>query len=81
MVLLKDGRVVMVYDHKSAPHGVRALVSRDEGRTWANRIYVIGYGLKRAGRASSVVLNDGRVYTLYAESGGKGVHATIWKPE
>ena len=81
VVLLTDGRVVMVYDHKDAPHGVRALVSRDEGRTWQKERYVIGYGRKRAGRASSVALKDGTVYTLYAESGGKGVHATIWKPE
>ena len=64
-----------------APHGVRAVVSQDEGNTWEQHRYILGYGLKRAGRASSVLLRDGKIYTMNALGGRTGVQATIWKPE
>ena len=78
---LEDGRVVLVYQHKDAPYGVRAIISRDEGDTWEEERYILGYGLKRAGRASSVVLRDGSVYTMNALGGKTGLQATIWQPE
>ena len=78
---IPDGRVVMVYQHKDAPCGVRALVSRDEGNTWETERYILGYGLKRSGRASSTALEDGSVYTLYSPGSGSVVRATIWNPE
>ena len=81
VVRMPDNRVVMVYQHKDPPCGVRGLVSCDEGNTWETERYILGYGLKRAGRASSVVLNDGRVYTMNSLGGEVGIRATIWKPE
>jgi len=34
LVTLDDGRLVLVYGHRKAPFGIRALVSDDEGLTW-----------------------------------------------
>ena len=81
VVRMPDNRVVMVYQHKDPPCGVRGLVSCDEGNTWETERYILGYGVKRAGRASSVVLNDGRVYTMNSLGGKVGIRATIWTPE
>ena len=37
---LRDGRLVVVYGQRLAPHGIRAVVSEDEGRSWSGEIIV-----------------------------------------
>jgi hypothetical protein len=39
-VLMRDGRVVMVYGYRTPPYGIRAAVSEDEGKTWGTEIIV-----------------------------------------
>ena len=79
-VLLRDGRVVLTYDHKDACGGPRGLISPDGGRAWEPHIYLLGYHTSDA-RTSSVVLRDGRVLTLWAGAQDGGIHSTIWFPE
>ena len=33
-VRLHDGRLIIVYTHRQSPHGVQAIASLDDGRTW-----------------------------------------------
>ena len=33
-IRLSDGRMIIVYTHRQSPHGVQAIASVDEGRTW-----------------------------------------------
>lgn len=37
---LADGRLVLVFGQRLAPHGISAVVSEDEGRTWSPEIVV-----------------------------------------
>ena len=80
VALSPDGRVVLTYDHKDAVGGARALVSPDGGQTWESEAYILSYHTLDA-RTSSVVLNDGRILTLWAGSKDQGIHATVWLPE
>lgn len=40
LVVLSDGRVVVVYGYRQKPYGIRAVVSEDEGATWGPEIIV-----------------------------------------
>ena len=80
VVALPDGRVVMTYDHKDAAGGSRALVSPDGGRTWSNEPYILSYHNKDA-RTSSVLLQDGRILTLWAGNRDEGIYTTTWSPD
>jgi hypothetical protein len=79
-VRLADGRVVLTYDHKDAVGGCRALVSSDGGHTWEPEPYILSYHNMDA-RTSSVLLQDGRVLTLWAGNRDEGIHSTTWSPE
>jgi hypothetical protein len=37
---LRDGRIVLVFGQRLAPHGLSAVVSEDEGRTWSPEIVI-----------------------------------------
>jgi hypothetical protein len=43
-VVMRDGRLVMVYTYRLAPAGMRAVVSEDDGETWGPEIIVRGDG-------------------------------------
>ena len=76
-----QGNVVLTYDHKDAIGGCRARVSKDQGKTWESENYILAYE-KIGTRTSSIVLNDGRILTLWAASvPRKLVRGTIWSPE
>jgi len=34
MIKLRDGRLVLTYGYRSAPYGIRARISHDQGQTW-----------------------------------------------
>jgi hypothetical protein len=36
-VKLKDGRIAVTYGYRSAPYGIRARLSADDGRSWGRR--------------------------------------------
>lgn len=67
MVLLPDGRVLMALGYRVGPYGVVGLVSDVKGNfDWEQRFTLVNDAISRdCGYPSSVVLEDGRVLTLY----------------
>ena len=78
LVETADGSVVLSYMQKSGASGPRAMVSRDEGKTWDKRFYILGWWPESLGHTSSVVLKDGNVITVSTD--GANGYAVIWKP-
>ncbi len=68
LVKLNDGRLVLIYGYRKAPHGIRAVVSEDEGLTWrTDHVLVLrddgeGYDL---GYPRAVKLPGGDVLAIY----------------
>jgi len=65
---LADGRLLMAYGYRREPHGIRACLSSDEGRTWdLSREIVLRHegGHGDLGYPYSIQLKDGRVFTVY----------------
>ena len=75
LLLLKDGRLLLAYGHRSFPGGVRAMISRDEGRSWDQECKVILSAesvYQFCGGGSSVQLADGKIVTAYFQHQGTG---------
>ena len=71
----KDGRLLLAYGHRSFPGGVRAMISRDEGRSWDQECKVIlsvESVYQFCGGGSSVQLADGKIVTAYFQHQGSG---------
>lgn len=75
LLLLKDGRLLLAYGHRSFPGGVHAMISRDQGESWnqdekvmlsAESVYQF------CGGGSSVQLADGKIVTAYFQHQGTG---------
>jgi sialidase-1 len=69
LVQLKSGNVLMVYGHRRPPRGIRAILSRDQCRTWDMKTlkalktwdpgnYDLGYPV-------AVQLPDGRIFCCF----------------
>ena len=66
MIRLRDGRIAMTYGWRTAPYGMRARLSNDDGQTWSDEIILdqdsaswdIGY-------PRTVQRADGNCVTLY----------------
>jgi len=73
MVLLPDGRVLMTTGYRVGPYGVRGLIGDAKGHfDWEQRFLLVNDGIGGdCGYPSSVVLQDGRVLTLYYANGSK----------
>lgn len=68
VIELKDGRLLCTYGYRQKPFGVRAVISRDAGKTWdIDRAIVLrdDGGTRDLGYPSSVEFPDGRVLTVY----------------
>jgi len=68
LLLLKSGRVLLTFGHRSPPFGVRALISRDEGETWDydNQIVLTADSASSdCGYPSAVQLDDGKIFVAY----------------
>ncbi|MHC4192408.1 MAG: exo-alpha-sialidase [Planctomycetota bacterium] len=95
LVGLRDGRLCVTYGYRwvcSAyryrwePQGIRARISKDNGKTWGQEIVLrndartwdIGY-------TRSIQRNDGRIVTIYyyttEEKPEQHIAATIWDPD
>lgn len=65
-VLLRDGRIVVIFARRRAPAGIGGILSEDEGKTWSDEFIIrddasgtdIGYAL-------AVEVEDGRIFTAY----------------
>jgi hypothetical protein len=86
---LSDGTVVVIHDTRYGPGGPgsRAMISRDEGRTWQDEVYYLDYSHAPGSYNASVVLDDDIILTIVASTKpGEGhwdpAHMTAirWKP-
>lgn len=65
-LLLRDGRIVVLYGRRKPPYGMGGIVSEDEGRTWSQEFVLrddancddLGYPM-------ATELDDGRIFTAY----------------
>ena len=66
-ILLKDGRLLLVYGERNRPFGVRAMLSRDQGQTWGPDIIILADDAQQAdcGYPSSVEIAPGKIVTMY----------------
>jgi hypothetical protein len=85
LVKLRDGRLVVTFGYRAAPFGIRARVSRDEGRSWSDDIILRSDAVDwDLGYTRSVQRPDGRIVTVYyyndAKSTERYIAATIWTP-
>ncbi len=84
MIKLPDGRLVMTYGFRSAPYGIRARISKDDGRTWGREILLRDdAGTWDLGYPRTVQRADGKVVTVYyfndAKDSERYIAATIWE--
>jgi hypothetical protein len=85
LLALADGRLALMYGDRKKPFGMYAVLSEDQGRTWAPRITLrddaVDWDL---GYARAVQRPDGIVVTAYYFNDAKGperyIAATLWKP-
>ena len=75
-----DGTVAVVHDTRygPGPQSSRAMISRDEGRTWQNEVYYLLHGRTASGYTSSVVLDDDTILTVGGTSDYAGGNQKSW---
>ena len=77
---LSDGTLVMPFGHKEEGGGQRFMVSYDDGQTWSKTVFELN---KSGWYASSVILGDDTIVTVYARewhSGGSNqLEVLRWK--
>lgn len=77
LLLRKDGSIVMTYGRRSAPCGIRAVVSYDACRTFSEEIILSDAPNGDLGYPSSVELDDGSIVTVYYKPYGTDRRTSI----
>jgi Neuraminidase (sialidase) len=82
---LKDGRLVLVYGYRLEPYGIRARVSKDDGKTWGEEIVLRKDGATwDLGYPRTLQRPDGKLVTVYyyntAQAGERFIASSIWEP-
>lgn len=86
LLKLKDGRLLCTYGVRDVPIGIRACISRDNGRTWsADDIVVLRTGenfKKDSGYPITLEADDGTLLTVYYLTEGEqtSIELTRWHP-
>jgi hypothetical protein len=66
LVRLPDGRLCLTYGVRARPFGIRARLSRDQGKTWGDAVVLRDDGGSNdVGYVRSVVRPDGKVVAVY----------------
>ena len=66
LVVMQDGRLVMVYGFRLAPQGIRAKVSEDGGKTWGGELIVRDDGGSwDLGYPNAWETDDGKIGVIY----------------
>ncbi len=83
MIKLRDGRLVIAYGFRSAPYGIRARISEDQGQTWGPELMLRDdAGTWDLGYPRTVQRTDGKIVTVYYFNDQKDqeryIAATIW---
>ncbi|WP_234800540.1 sialidase family protein [Luteitalea pratensis] len=85
LLALADGRLALIYGQRKAPYGMYAVMSEDQGRTWAPPVTLrddaVDWDL---GYPRAVLRADGVIVTAYyyndRTSPERYIAATLWKP-
>ena len=85
LVRLKDGRLAITYGYRSAPFGIRARLSNDNGDSWSDEIILrADGGAWDLGYTRTIQREDGKMVTVYyfneAKDKERYIGATIWDP-
>ncbi len=85
MIRLKDGRIALTYGWRRPPYGIRARLSDDEGRTWAEEIILRHDGASwDLGYPRTVQRADGKCVTVYyyhhPDQPERYIACTLWDP-
>lgn len=85
LVKLADGRLVVTYGYRAEPFGMRARISKDQGKTWDDEIALRSDAAAwDLGYPRTIVRPDGSLVTVYyynlQPNGERFIGATIWKP-
>lgn len=85
LIRLRDGRLCLTYGYRSAPMGIRAKLSRDNGTTWSEEIILRDDAVTHdLGYPRSFQRDDGKVVTVYYYNDGaqteRFIAATTWDP-
>jgi BNR repeat protein len=83
LVKMKDGRLALIYGFRSAPYGIRARLSKDNGARWGNEIVLRDdAGCWDLGYPRTVQRSDGKLVTTYYYNDDANqeryIAATIW---
>jgi BNR repeat-like domain len=86
LVRLKDSRLCVTYGFRGVPFGIRAKISRDNGRSWEKEIILREDGRTwDLGYTRSIVRPDGKITTIYYFTTEKHpeqhIACTIWDPD
>ena len=86
LVRLNDARLVVTWGYRAKPYGIRARISKDNGRNWGKVIHLrddartFDFGYTR-----SMQRPDGKIVTIYYYTTEKNreqhIAATIWDPD
>ena len=85
LVHLRDGRLAVTYGTRTAPFGIRARLSNDQGRTWSDEIVLRDDAAAwDNGYTRSAQRPDGNIVTVYyfpeRPQTERIIAATIWDP-
>ena len=85
LVKLRDGRLVVTFGYRAEPFGIRARISRDEGRTWGDDLVLRSGAVDwDLGYTRSVQRPDGQIVTVYYYNDDTAperyIASTIWTP-
>ncbi len=85
VVVVPDGRLVLTYEHRAPPYGIRARVSEDDGKRWSDPFILRSDGGNwDIGYTVNAARSDGSIVTVYyfnrEEHGPRTIEATIWDP-
>lgn len=83
---LRDGRLAIAYGYRSAPFGIRARISTDNGQSWGDEIVLRADGGNwDLGYPTTVQREDGKLVTVYYFNDHpdqeRYIAATIWDPD
>ncbi len=77
LLQLKNGTILSVYGYRTAPYGIRAMVSTDMGQTWqTDMVLCDGYPTDDLGYPATAELDDGTLLTVFyarTELGGSSL--------
>ena len=87
-----DGTIAVIHDTRYGPGspGSRAMISRDEGRTWEDEVYYMDVTAFTGSYSASVVMDDDTILSICGSSKGVSwpqvkddtdLYAIRWRPE